>query len=61
MIEVTIQMQDNVSVHVSEWDEGGAWIRLSSRNGSMYTPITREQLKELSQCLQAIEFNGMQS
>jgi len=54
MIEVTIQTQENVSVHVSEWDEGGVWIRLGSRRSSMHTPMTREEAEQLLEGLQAI-------
>lgn len=54
MIEVTIQTVENVNVHISEWDEGGVWIRLGSRRSSMHTPMTRNEAEQLLECLQAI-------
>jgi hypothetical protein len=53
-IETTINAEDGVRVYVSEWDDGGAWLRLSARGGSMYTSLTREQAQELLVGLQNI-------
>jgi len=53
-IESSIYTEDGVRVYVSEWDDGGAWLRLSARGGSMYTSLTREQAEELLKGLQAI-------
>jgi hypothetical protein len=53
-VETNIYTQDDVRVHVSEWDDGGAWIRLSARHGSMSTPLTREEAQELLHGLQNI-------
>ena len=55
MIEVDIKAElEGTKVYVSEWDGGGAWIRLGSRSGSMYASVTRSQAQELMECLQAI-------
>lgn len=54
MIEINIKAALNVSVHLSEWDEGGAWIRLGSCNGSLYASLTREETEQLAHCLQSI-------
>jgi len=53
-IETTIYTQDDVRVYVSEWDDGGAWIRLSARHGSMSTALTRDEAQELLRGLQAV-------
>jgi hypothetical protein len=53
-IETTIYTEDNARVHVSEWDEGGAWLSMSVRGGSCYTSLTREQAQELLVGLQNI-------
>ena len=55
MIEVDINAElDGTKIYISEWDDGGAWIRLGSRSGSMYASVTRSQAQELMECLQAI-------
>ena len=55
MIEVEINAElEGTKVYISEWDGGGAWIRLGSRSGSMYASVTRSQAQELMECLQAI-------
>lgn len=53
-IETTIYTQDDVRVHVSEWDDGGAWISLRGRHGSMSTALTRDEAQELLRGLQNI-------
>lgn len=59
MIEVDIKTQEGANVHASEWDDGGVWIRLGVRSGSMYAALTREEADKLSECLQAILAKGM--
>ena len=55
MIELDIKAElDGTKIHISEWDDGGAWIRLGSRSGSMYVSVTRNQAQELMETLQAI-------
>jgi 4-hydroxy-3-methylbut-2-en-1-yl diphosphate synthase IspG/GcpE len=54
MIEVNFKTQENINVHVSEWDDGGVWIRLGVRTGSLYAALTREEAKQLLEGLQAI-------
>jgi len=53
-IETTIYTEDDVRLHVSEWDDGGAWIRLSARHGSMSTALTRVEAEQLLAGLQAV-------
>lgn len=53
-IETTIYTEDRARIHISEWDDGGAWISLSVSGGSAYTAMTREQAQELLVGLQNI-------
>jgi hypothetical protein len=54
MIEVEIKTETGVNVYMSEWDDGGAWIRLGVYSGSMYTSLTREQAEQMLKGLQVI-------
>lgn len=54
MTEIEITSQTGVKVYLSEWDDGGAWIRLGLSNGSMYTALNREQAEQMLKSLQAI-------
>ena len=54
MTEIEITSQTGVNVYVSEWDDGGLWIRLGLSNGSIYTSLNREQAKQMLKSLQAI-------
>lgn len=54
MTEVEIKSHTNVNVYVSEWDDGGLWIRLGLSNGSIYTALNREQAEQMLKSLQAI-------
>jgi uncharacterized protein (DUF736 family) len=55
MIELDINAElDGTRIYISEWDNGGAWIRLGSRSGSMYVSVTRSQAQELMETLQTI-------
>ena len=53
-IEVTVKTEHGVRVSVSEWDDGGAWMHLQGRNGSMSTVLTRNEAQQLLAGLQAI-------
>jgi len=54
MTEIEIKTQTGVNVYVSEWDDGGAWIRLGVHSGSMYASLTREQAEQMLKGLQDI-------
>jgi hypothetical protein len=54
MTEIEITSRTGVKVHVSEWTDGGLWIRLGLSNGSIYTSLNREQAEQMLQSLQAI-------
>ena len=53
-IEASINTEHGVRVSVSEWDDGGAWMYLQGRNGSMSTVLTRDEAQQLLAGLQAI-------
>jgi hypothetical protein len=54
MNEVEIKTGTGVNVFMSEWDDGGAGIRLGVHSGSLYTSLTREQAEQVLATLQAI-------
>lgn len=53
-IEKTIRAKSGAYIHISEWDEGGAWLKLSESRSSIYTPLTRAEAEQLVETLQAI-------
>ena len=54
MTEIEITSQTGVNVYVSEWDDGGLWIRLGLSNGSIYTALNREQAEQMLKGLQGL-------
>jgi len=57
-LETYVRTADGVTVSVSEWDDGGAWINIVHRHGSAYTGLTRDEAKQLLSGLQAIFDKG---
>jgi hypothetical protein len=57
-LETYVKTADGVTVSISEWDDGGAWINLVHRHGSAYTGLTRDEAKQLLVGLQAIFDKG---
>jgi hypothetical protein len=53
-IETSIRAESGVYVHVSEWDDGGAWLKMSVDRASIYTPLTRAEAEKLLAGLQAL-------
>jgi hypothetical protein len=53
-IEVTIYTEDQSRVSLSEWDDGGAWLKIGVRSGGAYTTLTRDEAQQLLAGLQAI-------
>ena len=53
-IETTIYTQDDVRVHIGEWDDGGVWLSLQARGSSQYTSLSREEAEQMLKGLQAI-------
>ena len=54
MKEVEIKTKQGVKVHISEWDDGGAWLRMGLHNGSVYAALTREEAEQMLKGLQTI-------
>lgn len=55
-IETTINRSLFTSVHLCEWDDGGVWLKINTRNGGMYTELTHKEALQLLECLQAIVY-----
>jgi hypothetical protein len=53
-LETTIRTQEGPRVSVSEWDEGGAWLHLSTRNTTAYAALSRKEAEQLLIGLQSI-------
>lgn len=53
-IETIIQTEEGGQVVICEWDNGGAWLKLSANRASIYTPLTRAEAEQLLAGLQAI-------
>ena len=57
-LETSIKTQDGVSMSVSEWDDGGAWVSMVTRHGSFCTSLTRAEAYQILTGLQAIFTKG---
>ena len=53
-LETIIKTTDGLTIVVSSWDNGGAWINLIHRHGSIYNSLTRAEAQQLLAGLQAI-------
>ena len=53
-IETTIYTENDVRVHIDEWDDGGVWLSLQGRGASMHTTLTRAEAEKMLAGLQAI-------
>ena len=53
-IETTIYTENDVRVHIDEWDDGGVWLSLQGRGASMHTTLTRAEAEKMLVGLQAI-------
>ena len=53
-IETTIYTENDVRVHIDEWDDGGVWLSLRGRGASMHTTLTRAEAEKMLAGLQAI-------
>ena len=53
-IETIIHTEAGVRVSVNEWGDGGAWLHLSMRNGTVYAALTKDEAQQLLAGLQAI-------
>ena len=57
-LETNIKTADGLKIFVSEWDDGGAWISITQRHGSIYTGLTRDEAEQMMAGLQAILAKG---
>ena len=46
-MERNVELQNGHAIHVSDWDDGGVWFKISHRYASLHTTMTREQAEEL--------------
>lgn len=53
-IETCINTQDGDRVYICEWDDGGAWLRISGDRASMNAVLTRAEAQQMLEGLQAI-------
>jgi len=53
-IQTTIYTEDNVRLHVDEWDNGGVWLSLQAHGSSQYASLTRKEAEQLIAGLQTI-------
>jgi hypothetical protein len=53
-IQTTIYTEDDVRVHVDEWDNGGVWLSLQAHGSSQYVALTRKEAEQVLAGLQAI-------
>ena len=53
-IETTIYTENDVRVHIDEWDDGGVWLSLQGRGANMHTSLTRAEAEQMLKGLQTI-------
>jgi hypothetical protein len=53
-IETTINREDGTRISISNWDDGGAWLRIGRCGGDAYTVLTRDEAQQLLEGLQAV-------
>jgi hypothetical protein len=53
-IETIINTEAGIRVSVNEWDDGGAWLHLGMRNGTVYAALTKNEAQQLLAGLRAI-------
>lgn len=51
MDDIIINTEDGMRISVCQWDNDGAWLHLSSRTGTTYAALTRDEAQELFQAL----------
>jgi hypothetical protein len=51
MDDIIITTEDGIRISVSQWDNAGAWLHLSSRSGTTCAVLTRDEAQELFQAL----------
>jgi len=51
-IETVVKTKTGISISVSEWDDGGAWISILQRHFNFSSPLTRNEAQKLIDGLQ---------
>jgi|TARA_R110000822_G_scaffold54201_2_gene139050 hypothetical protein len=51
--EMVVKTETGLSISVSGWDEGGAWLSILQRHFNFSTALTREEAQKLVAGLQA--------
>ena len=57
-VETIIKTEAGIRISVDQWDDGGAWVSLQSRNANMHFVMTREEAEQVLRGLQAILAKG---
>lgn len=53
-IETCITTEDGVRLYICEWDDGGAWVRMSGDRSSMHAVLTRAEAEAMVAGLLAV-------
>lgn len=53
-IETCINTQEGDRVYICEWDDGGAWLRISGDRASMHAVLTRAEAEAMVAGLLAV-------
>jgi hypothetical protein len=53
-IETIIRTEDGIRLVATEWDDGGAWLNLRTNGANMSAVLTRAEVQQLMEGLQAI-------
>ena len=53
-IETLVKTETGLSISVSNWDDGGAWLSIQQRNFNFSTQLTRVEAQKLVAGLQKV-------
>jgi hypothetical protein len=53
-IETVVKTATGLSISVSNWDDGGAWLSILQRNFNFSTALTRDEAQKMLSGLQAV-------
>ena len=51
-LNTVIKTERDCRVTVSDWDDGGTWLRIGHNHGGTYTSFTRKETRELIDALE---------
>jgi hypothetical protein len=52
-IETVVKTATGISISVSNWDDGGAWVSIMQRHFNFSTQLTRDEAQKLIEGLQS--------